>query len=82
MKRITIVPPDKHIELFYVKPADITGTHFIIKGSEFHHIRHVLRRKKGDRISVVDGKGNEYDGIIEEIQYDKIIGLIAKTLLK
>ena len=82
MKRITIVPPDKHIELFYVKPADITGTHFIIKGSEFHHIRHVLRRKKGDRISVVDGKGNEYDGIIEEIQYDRIIGLITKTLLK
>ena len=82
MKRITVLPSQKHIEIFYVKPDDINGDNFIIKGSEFHHAKNVLRMKTGDQITVVDGNGNEYIGMIEEIQYDRIVGSISKTLLK
>ena len=82
MKRITILPPQKHIEIFYVKPNDVKGNSFVIKGSEFHHAKNVLRKKKGDLLKLVDGNGNEYVGMIEEIYYDKLVGSISKTLLK
>ena len=82
MKRITILPSEEHKEIFYIKPNFINGNKFSITGKEFHHARNVLRKKKGDRITAVDGKGNEYSGIIENIQYDRITCVILKTLLK
>ncbi len=82
MKRIAILPSEEHKEIFYTKPNFINGNKFSITGKEFHHARNVLRRKKGDRITTVDGKGNEYTGIIESIQYDRITCVILKTLLK
>jgi len=82
MKRITVLPSQKHIEIFYVKPDDINEDSFIIKGSELHHAKNVLRKKVGDQITVVDGNGNEYIGMIKEMQYDRIVGSISKTLLK
>ncbi len=82
MKRIIILPSEKHKDIFYVKPKYIDEERFTITGSEFHHIQNVLRKKKGDQVTVVDGKGNEYIGIIESIKFDRIIGIISKTLLK
>ncbi|MEO0144497.1 MAG: RsmE family RNA methyltransferase [candidate division WOR-3 bacterium] len=42
-----------------------------IENEEFHHLYRVLRHKKGDKILVFDGKGNEYICEILEILKDK-----------
>ncbi|PMP65656.1 MAG: hypothetical protein C0190_06505 [Thermodesulfobacterium geofontis] len=34
---------------------------------ESHHLIRVLRKKEGDKIKLIDGKGNEYEGKIVEI---------------
>ena len=39
----------------------------MISSAEAHHITDVMRKKCGDRISVFDGTGNEYDAEILEI---------------
>jgi 16S rRNA (uracil1498-N3)-methyltransferase len=82
MRRITVPPEEKHIEIFYVKPKNVYENKFVLTGDEFHHAKNVLRKKKGDIITVVDGIGNEYVGIIDEIHYDNITGSISKILRK
>jgi len=38
-----------------------------IEGDEFSHLTHVMRKKVGDEVRVVDGKGNVHDAVISEI---------------
>jgi len=57
---------------FFVE--DIDGDIVEISGSEAHHIKNVLRRKKGDAVFLFDGKGNEYTAEIERLS-DKEIEL-------
>jgi 16S rRNA (uracil1498-N3)-methyltransferase len=39
-----------------------------LTGKEVNHIRNVLRMKRGDTLSVMDGKGHLFEAIIEAIQ--------------
>lgn len=55
------------MEYFYSQPAQITPTHCVIDQGEFAHLTHVMRRKEGDAIRVIDGAGTAYDAVIEEI---------------
>ena len=55
------------MEYFYSQPAQITSTHCVINEDEFTHLTHVMRRKEGDAIRVIDGVGTAYDAVIEEI---------------
>ena len=49
---------------FFV-PRSLDNQHEItITGSEAHHMRHVLRLRAGDRVTIFDGTGNECDGEI------------------
>lgn len=82
MRRIIVSSEEKHIEIFYVKPKNVYEDKFVITGDEFHHAKNVLRKKRGDIITAVDGIGNEYVGIIDEIDYDKIVGSISKITRK
>ena len=43
-----------------------------ITGDQFHHIVRVLRLKKGARISLADGCGSEYEGIISKVDGDSL----------
>src|SRR2546422_3861891 len=59
---------------FFVPPEDLrTGSTLaedsvaLISGGEHHHLRHVLRLKKGDDVSVFDGDGRGFKGVIESI---------------
>lgn len=55
------------MEYFYTPPSNITADHLTIDGEEFSHLTHVMRKKAGDEIMVVDGAGMAYRAIIVEI---------------
>ncbi len=45
---------------FFIDRSEIHGNTLHLMGDEWHHCQTVLRAKKGDRIIIFDGKGNEY----------------------
>lgn len=51
-------------DVFYCPPADFGGGKIVIGGDEFNHLAHVMRKKAGDDIVVVDGLGNACDAVI------------------
>ena len=59
---------------FFVDPSQISGTRIIITGTDVNHIRHVLRMKPGEEISVSNGTdGKEYRCGIDEIREDAVL---------
>ena len=42
-------------------------SHALISGDELKHLRSVLRLKEGDAVSVLDGRGGEWRGVIENL---------------
>lgn len=67
------------MDYFYCPPNHISGTGFIIDEDEFSHLVHVMRKKEGDEIRIVDGHGNAYDARLEEIKKKTASGTITKT---
>jgi len=65
------------MDYFYTSPENIEKKKIIIDAQEFKHLTHVMRKKEGDFIRVVDGKGNAYDVILKEISAKKAIGEIT-----
>jgi 16S rRNA (uracil1498-N3)-methyltransferase len=57
------------LDYFYTSPQKIKPDHVIINGDEFNHLEHVMRKKVGDRIMVVDGLCMAYE--VEITKYDK-----------
>ena len=55
------------MEYFYAPPECFTGHRCVIEGEEFAHLTHVMRRKVGDALRIVDGAGNAYDAVIESL---------------
>jgi 16S rRNA (uracil1498-N3)-methyltransferase len=47
-------------EYFYAPPECVSERQVIITGEEARHIARVLRHKKGDLLTIVDGQGGEY----------------------
>lgn len=68
------------MEIFYSSANDISATELSIKGDEFHHLVRVLRKKPGDHIRVVNGRGTAYDCIIESINSDVVMCSISALL--
>jgi 16S rRNA (uracil1498-N3)-methyltransferase len=54
-------------DYFYAPPSQIRGNEILIEGDEFAHLVHVMRKKEGDAICVVDGRGTAYDAEITVI---------------
>ena len=46
---------------FFIKQADLTGSKAVVKSSDAHHIKNVLRLKPGDKIGLFDGTGLNYE---------------------
>lgn len=65
---------------FYVEDLDADGVCAIITGPEFVHLKRVLRLKVGDDVSVFNGRGVEFDGIISGI--DRAQAIIRLTRRK
>jgi 16S rRNA (uracil1498-N3)-methyltransferase len=45
---------------FYLPPENCRGETLRLDGREAHHALHVLRLKRGERVTVLDGSGNEF----------------------
>lgn len=52
---------------FFVPPGAVSGDNMVVTGKEAHHIVDVMRLGVSDAITVFDGTGTEYDGLIREI---------------
>jgi 16S rRNA (uracil1498-N3)-methyltransferase len=51
---------------FYLPPERCAGAALRLDGREAHHALHVLRLKRGELVTVLDGVGNEYMCAVEE----------------
>ena len=56
-----------HQYSFYVLPDKINENTAILTGDDFRHCIQVLRKKIGDEVSLVDGRGNIFHTIIQEL---------------
>lgn len=52
---------------FLVPPESVEEDKITVKGKEVHHLRNVLRLRKGDKVTCFDGSGREYQGWIERL---------------
>jgi 16S rRNA (uracil1498-N3)-methyltransferase len=52
------------MQVFYA--PDITGNMYILDQNESKHIVRVLRMSAGTRVKLIDGKGNLYEGVIDD----------------
>lgn len=55
---------------FFIDPSNINGQKAVLKGSDVHHLRDVLRLAVGDEIVIFDGSTQEYDARIEKMGKD------------
>jgi len=61
---------------FYVSPESIFPDKNLIEvkdRDEVHHIRDVMRLKKGIRVTVFDGRGKEYSGSIKQADRHSVV---------
>ncbi|HEY2329087.1 MAG TPA: RsmE family RNA methyltransferase [Verrucomicrobiae bacterium] len=55
---------------FYLPPENCRGISLRLDGREAHHALHVLRLKRGARVTVLDGAGNEFLCAVENAAKD------------
>lgn len=69
------------MDYFYAFPKNISRDTVEIVGEEFTHLVHVMRKKEGDVLRVVDGKGTAYDVELSTIKKKTAVGkIIAQHL--
>jgi 16S rRNA (uracil1498-N3)-methyltransferase len=57
---------------FFISPEQLAQPKPFIEGADAHHLRVVLRSQPGDRITVLDGRGNAYQVRIVAIEHEKV----------
>lgn len=66
---------------FFVLPEKITENHLVVDSEDVNHITRVLRLKEGDRISVCDGQGYDYEAQIQRLEKRRVIcSVLSKTI--
>lgn len=70
------------MNIFYAPPEQIAGHSIELLGQEARHAGQVLRYRKGDSITVVDGQGGWYEGTIHTILKDTVQISIDRHFLK
>jgi len=68
-----------HYESYYVDPDNIQNEHLIITDKEVHHLIRVKRRKIGDIIWTVDGRGGAYETELIHISKSRAEGRILRS---
>ncbi len=65
---------------FFLTDEYESGDRIAVTGTDAHHIGRVLRMETGDRITLCDGKGHDYLGVIEQRRPETVeIRCIEKT---
>lgn len=65
---------------FYAPPDSVSEGRIILRGREAHHARDVMRLKAGDDITIFDGTGKEYSGVIDKTAKEEVVIKINKIL--
>jgi 16S rRNA (uracil1498-N3)-methyltransferase len=66
---------------FFIPEHCIAGSTVIITGKPVHQLRNVLRLRAGDRITVLDNSGWEYDVELGAMNSSKVEGVIVRKSL-
>jgi 16S rRNA (uracil1498-N3)-methyltransferase len=66
---------------FYLSPEQCRGGTFFLSGSEAHHGLHVLRLRKGEKVSVLDGAGRDCLCTVANYDRDKVQLALEATRL-
>lgn len=61
---------------FFIPSDQIKGNKIFLEGSDQHHLLNVLRKKTGDEITVLNGKGEEYLAKVVEIGNSAVVAEI------
>ena len=64
---------------FYLPPESCRNHPLRLDGREAHHALHVLRLKRGERVTVLDGAGNEFLGAVENATKDSLTLAVTET---
>lgn len=67
---------------FFVSPKNVFESEIVIDGSDFNHIKNVLRMKPGEKFVANDGAGASYCCAIREFVGDTIVADIEKGQLE
>lgn len=59
---------------FFISPNQLYGARVRFADDQAHQMRRVLRLRPGDRVTALDGLGNEYDVVLEEVTNARVIG--------
>lgn len=66
---------------FHLPPEECNAGPLMLAGREAHHALHVLRVRRGDRITILDGAGREFLCTVANFDRDKVQLAIAETKL-
>lgn len=58
-------------ERYFIDADFFSQKHVELAGSEFHHLVHVMRTRKGESIELVNGKGSLAQAIVHDFTKDK-----------
>ena len=61
------------MQRFFLPPDECRGTSLRLAGREAHHALHVLRLKRGERVTVLDGAGNEFFCDVESATKNSLV---------
>jgi 16S rRNA (uracil1498-N3)-methyltransferase len=64
---------------FYLPPPECKTAPLTLAGREAHHALHVLRIRKGDQVTILNGAGGEFLCAVENFDRDKIQLAVLKT---
>ncbi|MBI5216137.1 MAG: 16S rRNA (uracil(1498)-N(3))-methyltransferase [Ignavibacteriae bacterium] len=67
------------LDYFYSPKKNISGDTVHIEGDEFLHLAHVMRKREGERVRVVDGEGTAYDVELTNLTKKVAEGRILET---
>jgi 16S rRNA (uracil1498-N3)-methyltransferase len=62
--------------LFYISARQIKGDYIVIDKEELHHVKNVLRIKRGDILWLTDGAGSRFQTKVINIERNKLVGQI------
>jgi 16S rRNA (uracil1498-N3)-methyltransferase len=64
---------------FYLTPTECKTGPLTLAGREAHHALHVLRVRRGEHVTVLDGAGREFSCTVENFDRDKVQLAVLET---
>lgn len=65
---------------FLIDPSMIEKNTCMLTGDEAHHLSRVLRAQEGEKVCLVDNRGNRFEGVITAINRHQVVVSQLKTI--